>query len=181
LSASGGRDSLGDALDGCGCDPEKVFELADGSLRHEQQGGVHEHLASCPGCRELYEREIDLNAYLSSLDFSGVRSRSVCQGVAMALPTRPAGVRVLWGALAAALLVAALITLELNGAEPVLTAMSTLGTFWGMVEGSADVARAVFAAAGSTIVLALVLGAVMDVLIALAVFTLSRGRRAREA
>ncbi len=178
---SGGSDALGDALDGCGCDPEKVFELADGSLRPEQQGSVREHLASCSGCQELYEREMDLNAYLGSLDFSGMCSRSVCQGVAMALPTRPAGVRVLWAALAAALLVAALITLELNGAEPVLMAMSTLGTFWGMVAGSADVARAVFAAAGSTILLALTLGAVMDILIALAVVSLSRGRRAREA
>ncbi len=178
---SGGSNALGDALDGCGCNPEKVFELADGSLRPEQQGSVREHLASCPGCQELYEREIDLNAYLGSLDFSSMRSRSVCQGVAMALPTRPAEARILWGALAAALLVAALITLELNGAEPVLMAMSTLGTFWGMVEGSVNVARAVFAAAGSTILLALALGAVMDVLIALAVVTLSRGRRAREA
>ena len=178
---SGGSDALGDALDGCGCDPEKVFELADGSLRPEQQGSVREHLASCSGCQELYEREMDLNAYLGSLDFSGMCSRSGCQGVAMALPTRPAGVRVLWAALAAALLVAALITLELNGAEPVLMAMSTLGTFWGMVAGSADVARAVFAAAGSTILLALTLGAVMDILIALAVVSLSRGRRAREA
>ena len=178
---SGGSGALGDPLDGCGCDPEKVFELADGSLRPEQQGSVREHLVSCPGCQELYEREMDLNAYLGSLDFSGMCSRSVCQGVAMALPTRPAGVRVLWAALAAALLVAALITLELNGAEPVLMAMSTLGTFWGMVAGSADVARAVFAAAGSTILRALALGAVMDILIALAVVSLSRGRRAREA
>ncbi|MBA4115721.1 MAG: zf-HC2 domain-containing protein [Rubrobacter sp.] len=181
MSACGESDAFGDALDGCGCDPEKVFELVDGSLRPEQQGGVREHLASCPGCQELYEREVDLNAYLSSLDFSGMRSRSVCQGVAMALPTRPAGVRVLWGVLASALFVAALITLELNGAEPVLMAMSILGTFWGLVVGSADVARAVFAAAGSTILLALALGAVMDVLIALAIVTLSRGRRAREA
>jgi len=40
---------------------------------------------------------------------------------------------------------------------------------------------AVFAAAGTTILLALALGALMDVLIALAVVSVSRGRRAREA
>ena len=165
----------------CGCDPEKVFELADGSLSCEEEGGTRGHLSSCPECLELYERELDLNAYLSSLDFSEARHRSVCQGVAMALPTRPARARILWGLLAAALLVAALITLELNGAEPVLLAMSILGTCWGLISGSADVTRAFFAAAGSTILLMLALGALMDILIALAVVAVNRGRWAREA
>jgi hypothetical protein len=165
----------------CDCDPEKVFELADGSLDIEQEREVRGHLSSCSGCRELYERELDLNAFLNFLDFSRVRSRSVCPVVAMALPTRPTRVRILWGLLASALLVAALISLELNGTEPVILVMSILGACWGMVEGSADVARAVFAAAGTTILLALGLGALMDVLIALAVVSVSRGRRAREA
>jgi len=164
-----------------GCDPEKVFELADGSLDTGQESEVRGHLSSCPGCRELYERELDLNAFLNSLDFSRVRSRSVCPVVAMALPTRTARVRVLWGLLASALLVAALVSLELNGTEPVILVMSILGACWGLVEGSADVARAVFAAAGTTILLALGLGALMDVLIALALVSVSRGRRAREA
>lgn len=177
MSATGGRDASGP----CSCDHEKVFELADGSLSLAQQSDTREHVASCPECRELYERELGLNAYLSSLDFSEMRSRSVCQGVAMALPTRPARVRILWGLLAAALLVAALITLELDGAEPVLLAMSLLGACWGVILSSAGVARAVFAAAGSTILLMLALGALMDVLIALAVVAVSRGRRAREA
>jgi hypothetical protein len=43
------------------------------------------------------------------------------------------------------------------------------------------VARAVFAAAGTTILLALALGALTDILIALAVLSVSRVRRAREA
>ena len=167
--------------DPCSCDPEKVFELADGSLDIGQEGEVRGHLSACPGCRELYERELDLNNFLSSLDFSRVRSRSVCQGVAMALPTRPTKVRVLWGLLASALLVAALVSLEINGMEPVILVMSILGACWGLVEGSADVARAVFAAASPTILLALGLGALMDILIALAVVSVSRGRRAREA
>ena len=164
------------------CDPEKVFELAEGNLETDQEREVREHLASCAGCQERYERELDPNAYLSSLDVSRLcSSRSVCQGIAMALPTRPAKVRILWGLLASALLVAALVSLELNGTEPVILAMSALGTCWGLVAGSAHVARAVFAAAGTTILLALALGALMDVLIALAVVSVSRGRRAREA
>jgi predicted anti-sigma-YlaC factor YlaD len=167
--------------DPCGCDPEKVFELADGSLDTGQEREVRGHLSSCPGCRELYERELELNAFLNSFDFPRERSRSVCPVVAMALPTRPIRVRILWGLLASALLVAALVSLELNGTEPVILVMSVLGACWGLLEGSADVARAVFAAAGTTFLLALGLGALMDILIALAVVSVSRGRRAREA
>ena len=180
MSAGGGTN----ASDPCwgACDPERVFELAEGSLETDQEREVRKHLTSCASCRELYERELHLNLYLSSLDFSRVcSSRSVCPGVAMALPTRPAKVRILWGLLASALLVVALVSLELNGTEPVSLAMSVLGTCWGLIAGSAHVARAVFAAAGTTILLALVLGALTDILIALAVVSVSRGRRAREA
>ena len=178
--SAGGTNASGPCRDAC--DPEKVFELAEGNLETDQEREVREHLASCAGCQERYERELDLNAYLSSLDVSRLcSSRSVCQGVAMALPTRPAKVRILWGLLASALLVAALVSLELNGTEPVILAMSALGTCWGLVAGSAHVARAVFAAAGTMILLALALGTLTDVLIALAVVSVSRGRRAREA
>jgi anti-sigma factor RsiW len=170
------------ASGGCGCDPEKVFELADGGLSPEQRREVRTHLASCPECHELYERELDLNAFLSSLDFSRMCSRSVHRGVAMALPTRSVGARVLWGVLAFSLLVTALISLELNGTEPVILAMSILGACWGLVAGSADVARAVFAAAGPTILLVLALGALADIIIALAVVSVrNRVRRTREA
>ncbi len=176
----------GTGSDPCGCDLEKVFELADRvggpeGLDHEQERKIREHFVSCAGCRELYEREIELNACLDSLEFSGMHScRSVCRGVAMALPTRSARARVLWGLLAVALLVAALVSLERNGTEPVILVMSTLGVCWGFVLGSTDVARAVFAAAGPTILLALALGALADILIALVLFSLSRGRRTRE-
>lgn len=178
MSTAGGTNTSFD----CGCDPEKVFELADGALNIEQEREVREHLASCPGCRELYERERDLSAFLCSLDFSRMHSRSVCQSVAMALPTRSLGARVLWGLLAGVLLVAALVSLELNGTEPVILAMSILSACWGLIVGSTEVTRAVFAAAGPTILLALTLGALADVLIALTVvFVKNRGRRAREA
>ncbi len=180
MSASGGTN----AFDPCrgACDSKKVFELVEGSLETGQEREIREHLASCAGCQERYERELDLNAHLSSLDFSRVcPSRSVCQWVAMALPTRPVKVRIFWGLLASALLIVALVSLEFNGTEPVILAMSVLGTCWGLIAGSADVARAVFAAAGTTILLALALGALTDVLIALVVVSVSRDRRAREA
>ena len=64
------------------CDPEPVFELADGSLRPEREREVRTHLRDCEGCRNLYGRELQLNASLGSLDFE--QPRSVCQGVAMA-------------------------------------------------------------------------------------------------
>ncbi len=181
MSPTGGNDAFGQGDCQGPCDPEKVFDLAEGLLEPEQGRETREHLVSCPGCRELYERELELNACLSSLDFSGIRSRSVCQSVTMALPTRPKEMRLLWGALAAALFVAALVTLELNGAEPVLFGMSALGVLWGWILGSADAARAVFAATDSTILPLLALGALLDALIALTVITVSRGRRAREA
>ena len=139
-------------------------------------------MAFCPGCRELYERERDLSAFLSSLDFSRMHIRSVCHSVAMALPTRSVGARVLWGLLAGALLVAALVSLELNGTEPVILTMSLLSACWGLIVGLTEVTRAVVSAAGSTILLALVLGTLADVLIALTVvFVRTRGHRAREA
>lgn len=164
------------------CDPEKVFELADGGLDPEQQREIKAHLASCQGCRELYERELGLNACLNSLDLSGMRfSGSVCQAVAMALPTRSARVRLLWGLLAAILLVVALASLRFNGTEPVILVMSTLGTCWGFVAGAAKVAHSIFAAAGTIILLVLAVGALVDVCIALVVLFVSRNRRAREA
>jgi hypothetical protein len=187
MSCSGGP--VGSArFDPCGCDPEKVFEYADrgGSpegLGSEQEKEMKAHLASCSACRELYDRELDLNACLGSLDFSEIRSmpNSVYQGVAMALPTRPVRVRILWGLLASALLVLASLSLKLNGTEPVILAMSTLGVCWGLVVGSAKVAHSFFAAAGPTILLVLALGALADLLIALVVLSVSRSRRTRAA
>ena len=178
MSASGETNTPFD----CGCDPEKVFELADGGLSVDQEREVREHLASCPGCRELYERERDLSACLGSLDFSRTHRGSVCQSVAMALPTRSLQARVLWGLLAGALLVAALVSLELHGREPVIPVMSILSACWGLMVGSTELTRAVFSAAGTTILLALALGTLADVLIALTVvFIRNRGRRVREA
>ena len=167
------------------CDPEKVFELADQdaaaeSLEAWEERELRNHLARCHVCRELYERELDLNAFLNSLDFSQVGSRSVHRGVAMSLPTRSAGGRVMWGLLAAVLLVTALSSLEIEAAQPIMLSMGILGSFWALVSSSVEVLNAIVDAAGLTVLLLLVLGGLADVLIALAV-VFSRRRRAQEA
>jgi hypothetical protein len=166
------------------CNPEKVFELADQdaaaeSLEVGEERELRNHLARCRECCELYERELDLNAFLSSLDFQA-GSRSVHRGVAMSLPTRSAGGRVMWGLLAVVLLLAALSSLELEAAQPIMLSMGILGAFWAMISSSVEVLIAIVDAAGLTILLLLVLGALADLLIALAV-VFSRRRRAQEA
>lgn len=166
------------------CNPEKVFELADQdaaaeSLEVEETRELRNHLAWCGECRELYKRELDLNAFLSPLDFQ-VGSQSVHRGVAMSLPTRSAGGRVMWGLLAAVLLVAALSSLELEAAQPIMLSMGILGAFWALISSSVEVLYAIVDAAGFTILLLLVLGSLADLLIALAV-VFRRRRRAQEA
>ncbi|QIN79424.1 hypothetical protein GBA65_13905 [Rubrobacter marinus] len=165
----------------CGCDHEMVFELADGGLDGADAAPLRAHLERCAECRELYERELELNAYLSSARFPEPSSCSVHRGVAMALPTRPLSARLLWAALAATLLALAFVYLELNGAEPLIVAAGVLAAGWGLVLGSAGVAHTLLAAAGSTILLVLVVGGLADLLIALAFVSVHRRRRAREA
>ncbi len=164
------------------CNPEKVFEFADrGSegFDPEQKQKMQEHLACCTECRELYERELNLNAFLASLDLAEVCAcRSISQHVVMALPTRSTWVRVLWGLLACALLVMVFVSLKANGTEPIILATSTLGACWGFIAGLAKVARSVFATAGPILLLVLALGALVDLLIALTVLSVSRRSRA---
>src|SRR3712207_1415548 len=107
------------------CDPQAIFELVDGALGAERAREVRDHLAACPDCRERHERERELNALLGSLEFT--ESRSVRRGVVMALPTRPLKARLLWTALAFALLLAATLALSLDGANPAVFAVHALG------------------------------------------------------
>ena len=166
----------------CDCDHEKVFVLADGGLEGEAAREVRGHLDRCPPCRELYEHEVKLNSSLRSADFlEGRPSCSVHKAVAMALPTRSPVARLLWAALAVGLLILALVYLQLNGTEPVILVASVLAACWGFVTGVADVIHAVLAAAGTTILLVLGIGALVDLLLAAAFVTVNRGRRAREA
>jgi hypothetical protein len=160
------------------CDPEPIFELADGSLGPEREREVRAQVGDCEDCRSLYERELQLNASLGSLDFE--QPRSVCQGVAMALPTRSVRARLLWAVLAVVLLLIASAAMLLEGSNPAALVIETAGVFWGFVAGMADVVQVVFAVVGPALLVALAVGAVVDLAIA-AVYLAVFRRRAREA
>ena len=160
------------------CDPESVFELADGSLGPAREREIRAHLRECGGCRTLYERELLLNASLGSLEFG--ETNSVCRSVAMALPTRSAKARFLWSVLAVALLLTTSVAMILFGTNLAVFVVDALNVFWGFVAGLADVIQVVFAAIGKALLIALAVGAFVDLVIAAAYLAVSR-RRAREA
>jgi hypothetical protein len=160
------------------CDPQAIFELTDDALGPERAREIRAHLEACPGCRELYERELELSAFLGSMELA--EPRSVCQGVAMALPTRPLKARLLWAVLALALLLAASLASSLDGTHPAVFVVNALGVFWGVVSGFADVAMTLLVAAGPVLLVALVVGALLDLLLA-AVLLWTTRRRTRAA
>lgn len=162
------------------CDPEAVFELADGALGADRTREARAHLDDCPGCRELYERELELNALLHSAELADPRSRSVCPVVAMALPTRPLKARLLWASVALILLVVASLALSLDGTNPMVFAVNALAAFWGVIAGLTDVVQTMLVAAGPILLAALVVGALLDLCLAAALLWMTR-RRAREA
>lgn len=164
-------------MNGLPCDPEPIFELADGSLGPEREREVRTHLSGCRSCQALYRRELRLNASLGSLQFE--ETRSVCPGVAMALPTRSMKARLLWAGLAVVLLLTTSVALVLFGTNVAVLVIDALNAFWGFVAGFADVVQVVFTAFGSALLVALGVGALVDLVIAAVYLSVSR-RRARE-
>lgn len=160
------------------CDPEGVFELAEGEISPERELAVRAHMDGCPGCKGLYKNELSLNARLGGLEVD--ETPSVCREVAMSLPTRPVMVRLAWVGLAGGLLLATVVALGLDGTNPAAYAIEILGAFWGIISGLSDATEALLVAAGPMLLLALAVGAIVDLLIAGAVVSISR-RRAREA
>ena len=159
------------------CDPEPVFELADGSLGPERERGIRAHLRACSGCRTLYERELRLNASLGSLEFE--ETNSVCRSVAMALPTRSTKARLLWAMLAVVLLLMASVAMIFFGTNLAVLVVDAMNVFWGFVAGFADVIQVVFAAIGQALLIALAIGAFVDLAIAAVYLGVSR-RHTRE-
>ena len=165
-------------MKGLPCDPDHIFELADVSLEPEREREVRAHLRRCGRCLALYEKELRLNASLGSLEFE--EPRSVCPGVAMALPTRSVKARLLWAVLAVVLLLTTSVTLVLYGTNVAVVVVDALNVFWGLVAGFADVLQVVFAAIGPALLVALAIGALLDLAIAAVYLAVAR-RRAREA
>ena len=126
----------------------------------------------------MYERELLLNASLGSLEFE--ETSSVCRSVAMALPTRSAKARFLWSVLAVVLLLTTSVAMILFGTNLAVFVVDALNVFWGFVAGLADVIQVVFAAIGKALLIALAVGAFVDLVIAAAYLAVTR-RRAREA
>jgi predicted anti-sigma-YlaC factor YlaD len=160
------------------CDAQAIFELADGALGPEREREIRDHLQACPGCGDLYEKELELNAFLCSLQLA--QPRSVCPGVAMALQTRPMKTRLLLAVFASALLVVASLALSLDGVYPAVFAASALDVFWGFVAGLSELVRTVLIAAGPVLLAALAVGALLDLLLAAGLLWTTR-RRARAA
>ena len=160
------------------CDPESVFELADGSLGSEREREIRAHLRDCSSCRTLYERELRLNASLSSLELE--ETNSVCRSVAMALPTRSTKARFLWAVLAVVLLLTASVAMIFFGTNLAVLVVEAMNVFWGLVVGLADVIQVIFASIGQALLIALAIGAFVDLVIAAVYLAVSR-RRTREA
>ncbi|MGB3683510.1 MAG: zf-HC2 domain-containing protein [Rubrobacteraceae bacterium] len=161
---------------GCNCDPETVFGLADRALAPGDEREARRHLDECPECRGLYEREMRLSECLGSLRYAEPKRASVCQSVAMALPTRPMKARILWSAMALGLLATALFALVSQGANPATSAADAVEAFQGMAVMLTDVFGAALAAAGSLVLVALALGAALDLLLVAVLYAVSRRR-----
>lgn len=160
------------------CDPQRVFELAEGELSPDDEGSVRGHLKGCRACMDLYQEELEINARIGSLEVG--ETRSVCREVAMALPTRLTGVRIVWAGLAVMLLAIASLALSLDGTNPASFAVEALGAFWGFVSGLSNVTESLLVATGPVLLLALGFGALVDLTIAGVILSVTR-RRAREA
>ena len=98
----------------------------------------------------------------------------------MALPTRSFRSRLLWAGLAVVLLLTTSLTLMLRGSNIAALFMEAMGVFWGFVASMADVIQVVFAAVGPALLVALAVGAAVDLAIAVVYLAVFR-RRAREA
>ncbi|TCJ15663.1 hypothetical protein E0L93_12675 [Rubrobacter taiwanensis] len=165
----------------CPYGEEDIFQLVEGELDPGRRRALRAHLRGCAACRERYERELMLSDSLRSLGRSELRETpSIACQVAMALPTRSGRARIMWTLFGAVLFALAVVALELRDVSLITAGMEVLGFSWGVASGLAGMLRIFFTAAGSFILLALAVGALIDLGIA-AGWILFRRRRAREA
>lgn len=170
---------------GC-CTAEEVFEYVDGSLEPGREREVRAHLRRCGRCEELRERERSLSAALRSpglreMGWLEERGGGASHRVAMALPTRSPYAKAMWGGGAALILVAALVSLSLHSVQPFSSLTRFMSLCWGLTSGLSDAAGVILAVSGWTILAALAIGALVDVLIAATVIAAARWWRLRGA
>lgn len=166
------------------CSAEEIFEFCEGGLQSPHEHAVRAHLRHCAACRRLYERELSLSAALcfpGEEDSGSGRRGGAASKVALALPTRSAAARAVWGSGAAALLALALSSLALHSVQPISFGTDFMATLWGFTSGVSDAAGILLVVAGPTILVALVVGAFVDVLIAATLLAVARWWRPRGA
>ena len=97
----------------------------------------------------------------------------------MALPTRSLRARLLWAVVAVVLLLTTSVTMMLGGTNFAALFLEAASVFWGFVAGLADLTQVVFAAVGPALLVALAVGAIVDLVMVAVYLSVSR-RRARE-
>ena len=97
----------------------------------------------------------------------------------MALPTRSTKARLLWAMLAVVLLLMASVAMIFFGTNLAVLVVDAMNVFWGFVAGFADVIQVVFAAIGQALLIALAIGAFVDLAIA-AIYLGASRRHTRE-
>lgn len=166
------------------CEPEDIFEFCEGMLDPARARDTRDHLRSCSRCRSLYEQEMSLSAALTSPEareeerprrFAHAQA-GASRRVAMALPTRSVAAKAMWGGGAAALLGMALISLSLHSVQPFAFITHFMGVCWGLTSGISDAAGIILTVSGSTILVALIVGALVDALIAATLLAVARWR-----
>ena len=83
----------------------------------------------------------------------------------MALPTRSTKARLLWAVLAVFLLLTS-VAMIFFGTNIAVLLIDAINVFWGFVAGLADVIQVVFAVTGQALLIALAIGAFVDLVIA---------------
>lgn len=166
------------------CSSEEIFELCEGSLDRAREREVSYHLRECTDCRRLHAREMSLS---SALTGSGGRSEGghagddTASSVTMAIPTRSAIHRAVWGVGAAGLLALTMVSLSVYSVWPVTLAADFMAASWGLTSGASDAAGILVAVSGTTILVALIVGALVDALIAATLLAVARWWRPRGA
>ncbi|WP_119068945.1 anti-sigma factor family protein [Rubrobacter indicoceani] len=173
---------------GC-CDPEEIFDLAEGTLSPERRHFVRGHLDSCSECAARYRREVALSEGFSSGIAAGVAApsgpalkgaSSVGREVAMCLPTRSLVARLMWGALAVGILIVTTLALSFGGENPIFILASGVESLFGYISAASNVSTLFLALVAPFVLVALGVGFFVDLLIAGAVYSLVRGTRSTE-